>query len=74
MVWMQRYQQKSKTCVTEITVEEIQIAITNAENNNNPGSDGLSREFYKEFADVLAHILLRYTFSSMCANTSANSL
>ena len=45
-------------CDRGITVEEIQIAIKNAKNNKSPGSDGLSSEFYKEFADVLAPILL----------------
>ena len=46
-------------CDREITVKEIRIAITNAKNNKSPGSDGLSSEFYKEFADILAPILLK---------------
>lgn len=43
----------------EIQIEEITKAIQESQPNKSPGSDGLTREFYETFADILAPILLK---------------
>lgn len=56
---MPRYLQKNGSYVKEIQIEEITKAIQESQPNKSPGSDGLTSEFYKTFADILAPILLK---------------
>lgn len=37
-----------------ITREELEKAIKNLKNNNSPGSDGFTNEFYKNFIDIIS--------------------
>ena len=37
-----------------LTREEIEKAIKNLKNNNSPGSDGFTNEFYKNFIDIIS--------------------
>lgn len=46
-------------CDADITVEEIKVAIDQAKKYKSPGSDGLTNEFYKTFADILVPILAK---------------
>lgn len=54
-----RYLQKNVSYVKEIQIEEITKAIQESQPNKSPASDGLTSEFYKTFADILAPILLK---------------
>ena len=47
-----------KLCEAEICLDEIIKAINSQKNNKSPGNDGLTAEFYKQFLNELAPILL----------------
>ena len=47
-----------KLCEAEISLDEVTEAIKSQKQNKSPGSDGLSAEFYKHFANELAPFLL----------------
>ena len=47
-----------KLCEAEIYLDEIIKAINSQKNNKSPGNDGLTAEFYKQFLNELAPILL----------------
>lgn len=48
----------SLTCESKITLEEIKNAMNGLKLNKSPGLDGLTTEFYKENADIIAPIQL----------------
>lgn len=50
---------ESELCDMPISAEEVIKAINHLKNNKSPGTDGLTREFYKLFADDLAPFLLK---------------
>ena len=52
-------QSEKQLCDDDILIDEVKGAINSLQPNKSPGSDGLTGEFYKVFADVLAPILLR---------------
>ena len=44
---------------SKITLEEIRLALGQMENNKSPGPDGLSKEFYLQYFDLVAPLLVR---------------
>ena len=48
-----------KLCSNPITLDDLEKALSEMENNKSPGSDGLTREFYRFFFDDFGHILLK---------------
>lgn len=46
-------------CDVPFTVQEVETAIEGLNNNKSPGSDGLPGEFFKEFKQLLAPVLLK---------------
>lgn len=56
-------EKEQQMCDGDIQIEEIMTAIKQSQPNKSPGSDGLTSEFYKTFANILAPILLKvYTW------------
>ena len=47
-----------RLCEADISLDEIINAINSQENNKSPGNDGITAEFYKQFSNELAPILL----------------
>ena len=47
-----------RLCEADISLDEIVNAINSQENNKSPGNDGITAEFYKQFSNELAPILL----------------
>jgi len=47
------------TCEGEITKDEILTALKQMENNKSPGSDGLTKEFYLTFYNVISDVLVK---------------
>ena len=45
-------------CEAEISLDEIMKSIISATNNKPPGNDGLTAEFYKNFSEEIAPVLL----------------
>ena len=48
-------------CSNPITLDDLEKALSEMENNKSPGSDGLTREFYRFFFVELGSILLKVT-------------
>lgn len=59
-------------CDNDILLEEITTAITQIQNNKSSGSDGLTNEFYKAFACILALILRRVKVYGVQAGGTAD--
>lgn len=49
----------AEMCDADFTLAEIEAAILGLNLNKSPGSDGLTAEFYREFRDILAPLMLR---------------
>ena len=45
-------------CEGRVTLKELYEALSNRLSNKTPGNDGLSREFYLAFFDLLGHEVL----------------
>ena len=50
---------KQKSLEGKISYEELLLTLKRAKNNNSPGSDGFTAEFYKFFWSDIGHFLLR---------------
>ena len=50
---------RDETIGRDITLGDIKEAIKQMENNKSPGPDGLTKEFYNEFIDLLGPILVK---------------
>lgn len=50
---------QNKTLMAEVTIGELQKAISRLKLNKTPGSDGFTGEWYKTFKDLLSPLLLR---------------
>ncbi len=62
------------TCDGNISTDEIIESIEALKNNKSPGTDGLTAEFYKSFADDLAPFLLKTFLESITSETLPPSL
>ena len=60
-------------CEGEITIEEILLSLKGMENNKSPGPDGLSKEFYMTFFDILKKPLLDLYTNIFSENTLSDS-
>lgn len=61
-------------CDKTLTMTEIIEGIEGLKNNKSPGTDGLTAEFYKDFADELAPFLLEMFLESIQSETLPSSL
>lgn len=50
-------EEQNKRMITDITEEEIKIAISRLKLGKSPGSDGYTAEWYKEFKNELSYSL-----------------
>ena len=57
-----------------ITLEEIKEALNSMENNKSPGPDGLTKEFYREFIDLLGPILVKLYRQIFNENTLTSNM
>ena len=55
---MKKSKEHFKLCEAEISLDEVTKAINSQKSNKSPGNDGLTAEFYKQFLNELAPILL----------------
>ena len=51
-------------CEAEISLDEIIKSINSETNNQSPGNDGLTAEFYKHFSNEAAPVLLDDVYDS----------
>lgn len=61
-------------CDKTITISEVIEGIEGLKNNKSPGTDGLTAEFYKNFAEELAPFLLKMFLESIQSETLPSSL
>ena len=59
--------EQAQLCEGEVTYDEISHALTQAQNDKSPGTDGLTYKFYKSFWQLLGKDLLQvfcYSFEN----------
>lgn len=55
-------EEDKQMCDSDISVNEIKVAIEQTKNDKSPGLDGLTNEFDKAFSDILAPILWKVLY------------
>ena len=61
----------ASTCEEEITLAECTKALSRIQNNKSPGSDGLTKEFYRAFWDIIStYIVNSFNYAFNTGNLS----